>query len=206
MAGLGTQGGDFGGGACGNHLCGAYKNLEFGIYCHASDRVYAWETVDRTAYDVSWTGADVFKIELLSTSVIQYLKNGVVFHTSSTTPTFPLQVGASFERVGNALSDVTIHSVKPAYAKMAVCANGFETIVDSDRCVAAANALDPSSAAANQAQNEGWPILHTNQAQYHSGCTYNPGSKLVYFMSLASAIQDNDVTQHSQWDYCQSSG
>lgn len=86
---------------------------------------------------------------------------------------------------------------------MAVCGNGYETITDSARCVAAATALDPSSAAANQAQNEGYPIQHTNQAQYHSGCTYVSGSKLVYFMALASDIQDNDVTQHGQYDYCQ---
>jgi hypothetical protein len=56
---------------------------------------------------------DVFKVEVVNNAV-QYIRNDVVFYTSSRTPSYPLRVATSLQYVGAAVSDVMVYSAAPS--------------------------------------------------------------------------------------------
>jgi hypothetical protein len=88
--------------------------MPFAINCHDNLRIS--ESNAQKGEFGSWTPNDVFKIQIVDTTVT-YLKNDVVLYTSSETPTFPLYVDSLIYYEGAELSDVTACAIPPSHAQ-----------------------------------------------------------------------------------------
>jgi hypothetical protein len=86
---------------------GHFYDIDFAIY-GAQGNVYIYENTHNRAIAGRRYGAnDLFEVRVVGT-VVTYLQNGVVFYTSSKTPTFPLVVDTSLYQGHSRVSDVAI--------------------------------------------------------------------------------------------------
>ena len=123
------------------------NDIEFAIYCrNYASGLEVYESGASQGNFGTWTADDVMKVQVTGDTV-QYLKNGDVFYTSATAPTFPLRVDASLS--GGAsfpnpkVSAVTICSVP-------TCSSSAATWADATNVAAASGSLQKN------AGGQGW--------------------------------------------------
>jgi hypothetical protein len=84
-----------------------YANMDFALRLQAGNV----EVREKGTYKAgtSFVSGDVFRIAV-GAGVVNYYKNGTVFYTSSTAPTYPLQAAVSINNVGGTITSATIKS------------------------------------------------------------------------------------------------
>lgn len=84
-----------------------HADIDFGIILSDGGYVYAWESGVPKANAGAYTVGDRLRVAVEG-GAVKYYKNGTLFHTSTTTPTYPLLVDAAFNTAGSTLSEVVI--------------------------------------------------------------------------------------------------
>ena len=84
-----------------------YIDIDFAILATAAGAVMIYEGGSYRGTFGSYATGDRLRVEVRH-GVVRYLKNGVVFYTSSQAPRYPLRVDTSFYETGGTLTDVRI--------------------------------------------------------------------------------------------------
>ena len=93
-----------------------YNDIDFSIqfewlqysHYHWGNYYRVWENgnVKTGKWSYSPNGGDVFEVRVNSAGKVEYVKNRVVFYTSTQTPSYPLLVDTAFSREGSKFDDV----------------------------------------------------------------------------------------------------
>ncbi len=85
----------------------AETDVDFGVLLKADGTVGVLESgVSRGSFG-TYAAGDRFRVEVAD-QVVRYRKNGVVFYTSTTSPTFPLRIDTALDDVGATLRNVVM--------------------------------------------------------------------------------------------------
>jgi hypothetical protein len=88
----------------------SYTDIEFAMELNTNGHGLAvYESGAHVDNFGTYAGTDVLGVQVTGTTV-EYTKNGVVFYTSTKTPTFPLHVDTAFRDVGGELSEIAIYA------------------------------------------------------------------------------------------------
>jgi hypothetical protein len=90
-----------------------YKDIEFAVYCYDGGLMGIFESgtsiyAESGLQNPPYTSDDVIGVRVTG-SIVEYLKNDQVFHTSTSVPTFPLHVDVAMHNQGDAVTEVTIY-------------------------------------------------------------------------------------------------
>src|SRR5262249_51481565 len=85
-------------------------DIDFAVELHDDATIEVLEGGTSRGTFGSYSGGDRFRVELRA-GVVTYARNGVVFYTSSATPSYPLRVDTALYTTGATLADVTLESV-----------------------------------------------------------------------------------------------
>ncbi|MGK3988830.1 M23 family metallopeptidase [Sorangium sp. So ce136] len=84
-----------------------FWDIDYGIYLGGDSRVEIVEHRYGQGYFGTYEAGDVFRVEVLDGQV-RYLKNGLVFHTSATVPTYPLVLDTSLYDAGATITNAKV--------------------------------------------------------------------------------------------------
>ncbi|WP_437578391.1 M23 family metallopeptidase [Sorangium sp. So ce887] len=84
-----------------------YGDIDYAIYLRADGGLEIYEHGYWQGFFGTYQAGDVFRVEVLGGQV-RYLKNGTVFYTSTTAPTYPLALDTSLYDEGATLTNATI--------------------------------------------------------------------------------------------------
>jgi len=96
--------------SAGLELSGAgtgYANMAYAIRLQSGMATVGERGVYKT--DIAFVSGDVFRIAV-GAGVVNYYKNGTLFYTSSTAPTYPLQASVSINSLGGTVTNAVIKS------------------------------------------------------------------------------------------------
>ncbi|MEQ1736116.1 MAG: hypothetical protein ABL886_06925, partial [Rhodoglobus sp.] len=85
------------------------SSILFGISLGATGQVQVVENGIVRGTFGTYVANDVFRVEVTSSNQVQYTKNGTVFFTSPTTPTYPLFLDVSLIDAGSTLTGVSLN-------------------------------------------------------------------------------------------------
>jgi hypothetical protein len=84
-----------------------WDDIDFGIYLYTSNGVQVWEKGVLKGTFTTYVSGDTLRVSVES-GVVKYRKNGAVFYTSASTPTYPLLVDTSLYSTGATFTNTVV--------------------------------------------------------------------------------------------------